>query len=345
MKKRLLAILACPKCRASLQIEDASPANDADAVSSGTLRCTGCSAGFPIVEGIPRFVPTENYADSFGYQWNLFKSEQLDSSNGTDQSMARFVEETPWSQDQLEGRWVLDAGCGAGRFLDVASKQGAEVVGVDISNAVDAARATLGDRDNIHLVQASIYELPFREGVFDGAYCIGVLQHTPDPLAALRSIPPLLKPEADLAVTIYERRAFTPLNGKYLVRGLTRRIPQRMLLRMIRLAMPILFPLTDLLFRIPILGKAFGFLIPVANYVEKKDLTWRQRYQWALLDTFDMLAPRYDQPQTETAARNALRDAGMMEADRTSAPGLNLIARKPGLADQPPTESAPASVG
>ena len=55
----------------------------------------------------------------------------------------------------MQGTWILDAGSG-GRFLDVASKIGCNVVGVDLSNAVDAARQTLAGRKNVHLVQASI---------------------------------------------------------------------------------------------------------------------------------------------------------------------------------------------
>ena len=37
-----------------------------------------------------------------------------------------------------EGKWVLDAGCGMGRFAEIALKIGAQVVALDYSNAVDA---------------------------------------------------------------------------------------------------------------------------------------------------------------------------------------------------------------
>jgi predicted rRNA methylase YqxC with S4 and FtsJ domains len=61
----------------------------------------------------------------------------------------------------LDGKVVLDAGSGAGRFLDVASGSKADVVGVDLTEAVDAARESLRGRDNVHLVQASLYERRF----------------------------------------------------------------------------------------------------------------------------------------------------------------------------------------
>ena len=54
--------------------------------------------------------------------------------------------------------------------------------------------------------------------------------------------------------------------------------------------MPVLFPITELLFRVPRLGRWFQFAIPVANYVHERQLSMAQRYRWAILDTFDMLA-------------------------------------------------------
>lgn len=228
----------------------------------------------------------------------------------------------------MKDKWILDAGCGAGRFLDVASTNDCQVVGVDISNATDAARATLGDRKNLHLVQASLYELPFRREVFDGCYCIGVIQHTPNPQAALRALPRILKRGGRLAVTIYERKRWTLFNTKYLARPVTKRLNQKILLKTIKGLMPIGFVLSEVLFRLPYFGKGFAFIIPVANYVNEPALTWRQRYRWAVLDTFDMLAPRFDQPQTEEEVRKAFAIEGLVDLERQKGPGLNMTGRK-----------------
>jgi hypothetical protein len=92
--------------------------------------------------------------------------------------------------------------------------------------------------------------------------------------------------------------------------------------------MPLLFPLTEVLFRIPVLGRVFRFVIPIANYVEERRLTVRQRYAWAIMDTYDMLAPRYDRPQTEPDVRRAMSEANIVDVERTGAPGLNLVGRK-----------------
>ncbi len=194
-------------------------------------------------------------------------------TNGTTLSEKRFRTETGWDPGWLAGRVVLDAGCGAGRFLEVASRDAGLVFGLDYSESIDAARVSLADRDNIELVQADIYALPFRRGSLDGWYCIGVIQHTPDPERALAQIPPLVAPGGRFALTAYERRRFTLLSGKYLARRIFRRLSATAKLRLIRLTLPVLFPLTAVLFRLLVLRRAFRFVLPIANYVDDPQLS------------------------------------------------------------------------
>jgi len=327
MQSRLLEVLVCPKCLVELALENPQ-AGDEDEIDSGTLSCTRCAAVYPIVNGIPRFVTSENYASSFGYQWNLFRAEQIDSINGLQHSRERFYTESDWSPEWMKGKWILDAGCGAGRFLDVVSTAGAEVVGIDISNAVDAAKENLKGRKNVHFVQASIYELPFRTGSMDGCYCIGVIQHTPDPEKSVKSLPRVLKEGGRLLVTIYPRNRWTMLYSKYWVRPITRRMDQRVLLKTIQGVMPVVFPVTEVLFRLPVLGRVFMFMIPVANYVNIKELSRDQRYRWALLDTFDMLSPQYDSPQRQQDVEAYLAETGIEDVRRTTRYALSLVGRK-----------------
>lgn len=327
MKKKLLEILVCPKCHGPLALQGPSEDGAGDVVS-GDLSCRACPASYPIVRGIPRFVSDDNYSSSFGFQWNKFRREQIDSFNGTELSKRRFWSETLWDAGELRGRWMIDLGCGAGRFLDVSSVEGVEAVGIDISNAVDAAKENLAGRDNVHLVQASIYELPFADGTFDNCYCIGVIQHTPDPVKSLGEVGRLAKSGGKVAVTIYPRKFYTKLYSKYWLRPLTKRLRKESLLRLIEFLMPVLFPLTDVLFRVPVLGKVFAFVIPVANYVEEKSLSRSQRYAWAVLDTFDMLSPQFDSPMTRDEAFSALSDAGVRNLQTHSTGGLNVTGIK-----------------
>src|SRR5437879_5174915 len=159
MRRDLRAILVCPACAGELTL--ATHATDGGDVVEGTLACGSCGVTYPVTRSIPRFVTGSEYAGSFGLQWNKFRLEQLDSANGTTLSRDRFYAEPGWSAESMAGQWILDAGCGAGRFLDVATLTAARVVGVDLSSAIDAARTSLGARPNLHLVQAGIDRLPF----------------------------------------------------------------------------------------------------------------------------------------------------------------------------------------
>lgn len=323
--------MVCPRCIADLEL-NAVEENGTDVIN-GSLACGACDGEYKIVNSIPRFVPPESYAKSFGIQWNAFKTEQLDSKNGFTISNDRFFSVTEWDKEWMEGKLILDAGCGAGRFLDISSKYAGDVVGIDLSNAVDASLANLKERENLLLVQASIYEMPFRPGTFDGAYCIGVIQHTPEPKRTIRSVAEMVKKGGHFAMFIYNRQKWTKYYSKYLLRPLTTKLRPETLLRMIKISMPVLFPLTEILFRIPVLDRYFMFMVPVSNYVgvnvgTAPKLDWKQRYQWAIMDTFDMFAPAYDEPQTFDEVKETLIESGMSNIRRTSPIGLCLDGEK-----------------
>lgn len=309
MRRQLTDILAEPGTGAPLRLEVTEERGDV--VESGRLVAEGSGTSYPIVRGIPRFVPSSGYTDSFGFQWNQFRRVQVDSDTGTPLSERRFDAEAGWGRGDLEGRWLLDAGCGAGRFAEVAAQRGANVVALDMSSAIDASAQTLSRFPNVDLVQGSVLSPPFRPGSFEFAYCIGVAQHTPDPPRAVAQVVRAVRPGGHFALTIYARRPWTKLNTKYLIRPITRRLPDQTLLKVISTAMPVLFPLTDRLFRIPVLGRVAQFTIPVATYVEPNGYTDEQRYAEAVLDTFDMLSPRYDAPMTHQEVEAVLREVGV----------------------------------
>ena len=88
----------------------------------------------------------------------------------------------------FQGKVVLEGGCGKGRHTQLAANWGArEVIGVDLSDAVETAFAATRQLENAHIVQADIYHLPLAR-VFDYAFSIGVLHHLPDPRAGFRSL-------------------------------------------------------------------------------------------------------------------------------------------------------------
>lgn len=307
MRLSLLERLAEPRTGSPLRLENAEVSNGR-AISGNLISESGTA--YPIVRGIPRFVPSTNYAEqSFGRQWNKFRDVQLDSARGRTLSTTRFDDETGWSVADVRGKWVLDAGCGAGRFAEVVASRDANVVALDLSSAVDATAETLSRFPNVDVVQGSLLEPPFRHAVFDFAYSIGVIQHTPDPEKGIRAVVDTVEPGGRFAFTIYGRKPWTKLHAKYLIRPFTTRVPEAALLRGIEMVMPIAFPVTNFLYRVPLLGKLARFTVPIANYIEYDELTRQQRYAESVLDTFDMLAPKYDNPMTATEVQSVLDEA------------------------------------
>jgi 2-polyprenyl-3-methyl-5-hydroxy-6-metoxy-1,4-benzoquinol methylase len=98
-----------------------------------------------IRDGVHEYIEGTNadYCANFGEQWNRFREIQIDSMSGMKESHERFFNETGFDPAWLKGKLVLDAGCGAGRFAEVAVECGAFVVAVDLSTAAFACARTL----------------------------------------------------------------------------------------------------------------------------------------------------------------------------------------------------------
>lgn len=322
MREQLLEVLVEPGTGARLELHVTEARGDR--IQEGTLVSSVTGTRYPITRGIPRFVGPSQYTDSFGMQWNRFRDVQLDSTSGLSDSRRRFDSETGWADADLRDSWTLDAGCGAGRFAEIAAARGARLVALDFSSAVDAAAQTLAPFDNAEVVQGNLLMPPFREGTFDRAYSIGVVQHTPNPAAAIQSVLGCVKRNGQFAFTIYARRPWTKLYSKYLVRPLTRRLPAPMLLSGIEAVMPFVFPVADRLFHIPRLGTLFRFAVPVAIYAKREGESQKHRYAEAVLDTFDMLSPRYDSPMTWQEVEYILRRAATEWTFRQKVP-VNVV--------------------
>jgi SAM-dependent methyltransferase len=268
---------------------------------------------FSVVNGIPRFVEAKNYASSFGLQWNLFCRTQIDKYSGTTITRDRFLASTRWDFGALRGQRVLEVGSGAGRFTQIVLDAGADVFSVDYSNAVDANLKNNGPHPHLHLYQADIYALPFKEEYFDKVFCLGVLQHTPNVKKAFLSMIPFLKRGGEIAIDVYRKNRFTFLFPSYYwYRPVTKRMNKEALLKTIRALVPWLLPVSSALLRLPRGGELLSRVIPIANYSRVfPQFSREQILEWAVMDTFDNLAPTYDQPQTLESVRSWFEEAGL----------------------------------
>ncbi|MGI8959775.1 MAG: methyltransferase domain-containing protein [Bryobacteraceae bacterium] len=330
MKPRLLNWLVCPQDRGILRLKEAVEKNGE--IESGSLVCDSCGRIYPVVNGVPRFVPSENYASSFGLQWNCYARVQLDSQNGTTYSRDRFYAINEWRPPTLQGKLVLDIGCGAGRFAEIALSDGAEVIGVDLSSAVDAAYANLGSHPRFHCLQASIYELPLADAAFDFAYCIGVIQHTPDPRKSVESILPKVKPGGTVGLWIYELnwKAFVGTLGfKYLLRPITQRMAFEQTARFSTVLERCFWPVTRWARHRGKFGMLVMRMLPVASsYLNSVPLRDEDFREWVKLDTIDMYSPKHDHPQIYATVKSWLEKSGFTVEPRHPHKGISITARR-----------------
>lgn len=298
MKEKLLRLLCCPACAGDLALKTAR-AEDGETIE-GELSCAGCGKTYPVRNSVPRFVETDKYVGNFSFEWLFYRKTQLDSHNRAESSRNDFILKTGRAPKDLGGKVVLDVGCGTGRFMEIAGAGGAEVVGVDLSFAVETAAENMKGRAGAHVVQADVFHLPFRPGSFDFIYSLGVLHHTPSTREAFLRLPPLLAPRGAASIWVYSaetryervRNAFTDF-----YRFFTCRMPIRLLWLLCHAAVPLYY-----LKRLGKPGALLEMVLPTSM---------SPRAEERVLDTFDWYSPRYQFKHTYTEVEGWFREAGL----------------------------------
>lgn len=269
----------------------------------GAKYCDASGNSFPLVGGVLRISDQKNYTDSFGLQWNKFCKTQLDREEDLHTiSRLRFLAETRWNFEELSGRNVLEVGSGAGRFSKVVLEHtSATLYSIDYSDAVTANFRNNGSiaPHRFYLFQASIYEMPFPDSSFDKVFCLGVLQHTPDVDASVKALISKAKSGGEIVVDFYPIRGWwTKVHAKYFLRPIIKRFSHARLMGMIEANIDWLIKVQSALHKCK-LGVLTRFL-PIVDiqgtfppYLSRAEIR-----EWAVLDTFDMFSPEYDNPQS-----------------------------------------------
>ncbi|KGQ49903.1 3-demethylubiquinone-9 3-methyltransferase [Gallibacterium anatis] len=131
----------------------------------------------------------------------------------------------------LNGKKVLDVGCGGGILSESMAKSGANVTGIDMSpQPLAVAKQHAQDNNLIIDYQQSTIEdflqqhQQLQAEKFDVITCMEMLEHVPDPLSIIRSCRELLKPDGVLFMSTINRTlkawALVVIGAEYILKML-----------------------------------------------------------------------------------------------------------------------------
>jgi SAM-dependent methyltransferase len=265
LRERLLDFLRCTDCKQKLELTSFEVSGDE--ISEGILHCEN-EHFFPIVGGIPRMLPSslkDNWTKiaskipspapqpiktllenklwtkktaqfdtrtkaNFSNEWDNHNiGDRTWTMELTDRVRIFFLEAVRIPKQELNGKIMLDAGCGNGSQSVAYTEFGLEVIAVDLSTGLEKGYAfrqkyAKGKPEKVHFVQADLQNPPFAPDSFDIIHSVGVLHHTPNTEKTFRVLRPLLKSGGTFYIWLYKyENIVTPIVNS--MRAVTTRIP------------------------------------------------------------------------------------------------------------------------
>ena len=281
---------------------------------------------FPIISGIPRFTG-EGYSSAFGFQWRIFAKTQFDSQTKTSITKKRVIDAfgvEVW--DLLPGSTVLEVGCGAGRFTEILLNKGAKVCSTDISLAVDINKANFPLSSDHSVIQADVAHLPFKPDTFNIVFCLGVIQHTPNPEKTIEQLSNLVATGGWLIIDHYGKSLSWYFRTAPIARAIMKRLPHEKALsvsrKMYNVAKPFYLKSENRLYR-----KALNIIFPVVYFDnEIPELPNKFKDEWSVLDTFDSLTDWYKHRRSVSQISRELEKLGLINIE-CFAGGNGIVAR------------------
>ncbi len=284
-----------------------SPKSKIPLKNDGVALISELGETFPLLNGIARFVPRNNYADAFGLQWKTHAKVQLDSFNGTKISHERLERCLGFRVEELRGKTVLEVGCGAGRFTEILVTSGALVHSVDLSEAVEANKANIGEKENYTVAQADVYNLPFPIESFDLVICLGVIQHTPNPELTFQALWAMVKSGGLMVVDHYTYDWMYILKPLFIFRFFLRRMKPQRSKKIVDNLVKFFFPSQWKYKNNPFMRMLLNRFSPCYTYFNTfPQLNKEQHYELTRLDTYDGLTDYYKHLITLGRMKNVL---------------------------------------
>jgi SAM-dependent methyltransferase len=300
LKTALIDYLACVACNGELgckvRREDRTlPWRE---IVEGRLVCEKCGREYPVQGGVPRMMPetvpkkVQATIDGFGWEWQNFDECIQDTYMTGRKNFLDFI--YPVKEGFFEGKCILDAGCGMGRFLRLGAEFGSrQIIGMDLSSSVETAYRHTRQLPNAHVVQGDILAPPFK-ATFDYVFSVGVLQFMVDPKKGFASLVRCLKGGGAISVWVYSRenngwamRLLSPFREH-----LTSRLPRRALFFLSCFFGALQYACVNLLYKPLNENRAASNLKRLLPYNEYLYHSSRLTYFSLVSVIFDHLAPR-----------------------------------------------------
>lgn len=265
----------------------------------------------PIVEGIPRFVESGAYASLFGDQWKQFRKTQLDSFTGSPISRLRMERCLGPLSNQLKGKTVFEAGCGAGRFTEVLLEKGATLMSSDLSTAVEVNAENFPINEHHLVIQADINNMPFDKESFDVVICMGVIQHTPSSEKTIADLYELVKKGGYLIIDHYTFTRSHLFRLAPVYRWFLKRKKPEVTIPYTRRLVKRYLPLHRRFANNKLVSVLLNRISPVISYYRAfPQFSEEHQEQWAFLDTHDSLTDWYKRFRNKSQIRKKLEELG-----------------------------------
>ncbi len=134
------------------------------------------------------------------------------------------------AEDGLQGKRVVDVGCGGGILSESMARRGADVIGIDLGDKnlkAASVHAKQSGLDNLRYQHIAVEDLAkAHAGQFDVVTCMEMLEHVPDPSAIVQACFDLLAPGGVCVLSTINRNPksylFAIVGAEYVLRLLDR---------------------------------------------------------------------------------------------------------------------------
>jgi SAM-dependent methyltransferase len=197
---RLLRSLRCPDClshKIKLVVGSSGPP-----LASAHAECTSCGRTLEFKDGVLRALPRELAqadADNAWYYDQMSGNarshlEKRAKSRNHKKKIALVAKHLALPNGEA-GRAILELGFGTGAHAAAVLQAGHIYAGLDVSaGLLVQAGHSMSLLRNALLVHGTGRRIPFRDGVFDGVFCVATLHHLEEPNDGIKELIRVLAP-------------------------------------------------------------------------------------------------------------------------------------------------------